>query len=1403
MAGLLRVSRWIGIAVAAGAVGLVALVALLYVLLKAGLLSGVIDDLVALVAGGDGGFSVRVEGVSGSLPEHVMLAKLEISDDSGVWVVLEDVEVRWHPFELFHPFADAKWRIDVDDARARRATWTRLPEAEDTVEEVEPFQWDEMMPIVVDHLLIEELEIGEAVLGGRTARVRAEGGLVLGTWEQGSVELDITHTDGASGRIAIDLATFGSPLEVEGTIRADEGDGGLLAGLARMPDAGAIDLEIKASGALRDCKLEADLRVENVGRLQADANVAVAPAGAFEVTATFDPAAAERREQVASLAAMSEFDVKTASLDARGSLTGDGRLQATLELAELVIGGVSADEFRAIVVATEPTGEGTSPFELVVEASGLELEGEELPVLGSRLRASAAGSVDLDAGLLVTDELLLDGGAVRVSGPFSLRDDWSSMNATLAAKVSTLESLDEIVAGPVRGSASASIEIAARESWQDFQLAVTAKLTDVSVGEAGWNGLVGGDSTLEANVGGALDGPARGDLQLSAPGITAKASGKVGEDGKGLDVEARFSLDNLQRLGEPARAAIAGKLDGRARAYGSLDEFAVEATVRGEPFSFEGTRFDVLTVETTATGLPEAWTAKVHSTARHGAIEASLDAAVSMAAEDRLEISDVVLRGPRTEGSADLEIALRDALASGNVELESEDLSLWRPMIGMAVSGAISIDATLAASGSGETATQRVSASAHAKRLLVPLDGNEVFVETLDATAFALEIGENPRGRVTVRGKNIRYGDQTLVEGTLEATGDGDAWNLDTRFDLRGQEDAYVEASGRVVPGEAIEGTLARLSGTLDGRSLALQSPATFRYQAADVWSIGQLALRVGESGLLRADGQSTASGLRIDARAEQLPLALASVFATTLALDGTVDGTVQITGPSLEAARGEVSLRGNDIVDLSQETGGLSPVDVQIDARLAGGRVNGTAELQGIGQSRLSVRFEVPTDVASGSAPFEATLVWKGEVGDTLALVPTGENVITGRIDAELRVSGTLDAPRMSGRAVLADGRLEQPAAGLVLTDIRAELAGSGTSLELLQLEAGDGEGGRVQMSGSIAFPRLPAFTATFELRAREAVLSRLDLATTKADADLVVRASRGAGEGADIEGAITGEVRLIDVRVNIPQRFDSDIPEIEVIEVGAQTAATEVTSPASMLALDLDIEVQGDNRIFVTGRGTESEWSADLHIGGTTADPRVEGAITAVRGQIGLLGRRFELTRGTLRFDGEADNVPYLSVIATAEANDITAIAEVTGPATAPSIELRSDPSLPRDEVLSRVLFGQSAATLTPMQSVALARSVAELSGSPLGGGDFLGGVGRTFGLDRLDVGAGAGGDAALTGSKYLADDVYLRVQAGLTPEDSKLSLEWRVFDHVMIESDLSSDAAGEIGVTWRWDY
>ena len=69
----------------------------------------------------------------------------------------------------------------------------------------------------------------------------------------------------------------------------------------------------------------------------------------------------------------------------------------------------------------------------------------------------------------------------------------------------------------------------------------------------------------------------------------------------------------------------------------------------------------------------------------------------------------------------------------------------------------------------------------------------------------------------------------------------------------------------------------------------------------------------------------------------------------------------------------------------------------------------------------------------------------------------------------------------------------------------------------------------------------------------------------------------------------------------------------------------------------LDLTISMPG--RIFVRGRGLESEWAGSLTITGTAANPQIQGKIEPVRGSFDFLGKRSVLDQGRIGIQGLKD--------------------------------------------------------------------------------------------------------------------------------------------------------------------
>jgi translocation and assembly module TamB len=101
------------------------------------------------------------------------------------------------------------------------------------------------------------------------------------------------------------------------------------------------------------------------------------------------------------------------------------------------------------------------------------------------------------------------------------------------------------------------------------------------------------------------------------------------------------------------------------------------------------------------------------------------------------------------------------------------------------------------------------------------------------------------------------------------------------------------------------------------------------------------------------------------------------------------------------------------------------------------------------------------------------------------------------------------------------------------------------------------------------------------------------------------------------------------------------------------------------------LDLTLNADNRVFVSGMGLESEWSARLRVAGTTAAPRLaeDSRIQLVRGTLGLAGRRFILDeRSQITFPRSGVIDPELQIYATADIDDVDVTINIEGSSTNP---------------------------------------------------------------------------------------------------------------------------------------
>jgi translocation and assembly module TamB len=118
----------------------------------------------------------------------------------------------------------------------------------------------------------------------------------------------------------------------------------------------------------------------------------------------------------------------------------------------------------------------------------------------------------------------------------------------------------------------------------------------------------------------------------------------------------------------------------------------------------------------------------------------------------------------------------------------------------------------------------------------------------------------------------------------------------------------------------------------------------------------------------------------------------------------------------------------------------------------------------------------------------------------------------------------------------------------------------------------------------------------------------------------------------------------------------------------------------------------------------------------------------------------------------------------------------------------------------VLSRVLFGVSAAQLSPAQTAQLASALASLTGG--GGFDIIGNLRQFAGLDRLALGGTQASGTTVSGGKYLTDNVYLELTGGGRTGPSA-QVEWRVRRDLSFVSMVGAQGDARLSIRFRKDY
>ncbi|MEP3248373.1 MAG: translocation/assembly module TamB domain-containing protein [Sneathiella sp.] len=1408
----------------------------------------------------DAGLSLKLGTLSGNIFSDFQIASLTLKDTEGVWLAAQDIKASWSPFALLSGTARVE-AVSVASIDIHRQPI--LPAAAEDAPSGSLFPLPlrpSLASLKLDRVMVAEALLGQQAILGVSLTLNTpketllqsalkivpldnQGGAVTGT-----VDYDIRSTrlgivaelEGPEGGFisrllglpnysALSASVVGEgPLtswQGQVTAHVDEIFAGDMLILTKGDD--VIDIEMSGGGGLSSqiassLPLVDDDRIALVATLSVDLeneNVRLQSA-VIENDALYLEAKGQLDFQSLDLAGDMQTVVKdVASLNALitpatiGALRANVAVKGTLEKAHVKATARSetvalkTEEAVPPVMAKTALVEGTStlsltdlailPFEGSLTLSGLS----NLPpaiqgTVGAALTLDMEGRYTLSEGALDIAQMHLQAEKAQAEGTAQLTPGAGPSGGTLTVKLDDIGTL----AKGLKGKAIGTAVFKSSDITQGGEGQLDLNVTGFNMGNTQIQPLLGSDLRLGAAVSFRQDMLVISDVTV--PLATARITGaaKIPAPFETITATVNAALPKLDPLSDLAGVKLAGDMLLTTDISGALADPAVLVDVA----------IQSLTVDSQSVGEVRA----------------------SLTAEDSLSSPNGTLEGEFVAPHIDTDFTIPYALVD-QVRLQMEGISIAQndntltgslsvPLDGTPAAGSLVIDfpdlTRLAAAGDLQmrgsvSGALGLEDAAGTQSLVLDLTGKQISVEEEDLRIKAVQMALNaedvlndPRFEMNAEIADVAQGDVRIE--TIKLTGSGTTASADLGFEMASGTAPVLDLSGAAtaqISDAATLLTIKALKGRFSEKELALQNRFTVQKSGDDV-TVEAFTLAFGR-------GQVTASASLLEEQAnadvaiENFPLDLVNLLQPDRPVSGDVSGQAvfQVTSQS---STGTVSLNTRNVVLTGPDFEDLPPISSQLEGRLADGQLSFTGQVSGLPETQLQTSGAVPVITALSplvlelpeDQPIEMQLDATSNLDKIWPLLGLDRHLLTGSLTAKGSVSGTLAQPAIEGGVRLTGGRYEEIELGTILEDLNVSVLAEKNGKVEVTAAAIDGDSGSLSASGRLDFADLSNPGLDMVLKLQEMALLRQDTISATTNADLTFT-------GTQQSLAIRGDIETRQVEVNIGGSLAPGVVEIPVTEINfpkENGSDANALTPKKRQIVSLAVDVNLPQQVFIRGRGLDSEWEGKLSVTGTAAAPVLKGYLSPVRGQFSFSGKDFVLQKGTIRLTGEADIDPELSLSAKYDSKNVTAIVAIEGTASNPKITFSSPDNLPEDEVLSRVLFGKSAAKLSALEALQLAQAVANVSGQLGSGGGVLDYARQTLGVDTLSAGVNSEtGEAEVAAGKYITDNIYVGVAQGATAGSTKARVEIEVTPNLSIESETDQTTDSRVGVFWKWDY
>jgi translocation and assembly module TamB len=1347
---------------------------------------------------------ITISGIQGALSSEATIGSITVADREGIWLRVTNARIVWSRAALL------TGRLSVQTLAADRIDMIRkpLPDEGLPAPETRGFSLPELpLAINLDQLNIAHLTFGQSVFG-LASELSATGRLSLA---DGSLDtaLDIRRLDGPGGQLNLTAAYANKTRDLNIDLKLAEPADGIVANLLKIEGRPPVSLTATGSGPLDNFDLTLALeaaekrvltgivsldRQEGGLGFRSDFRGPIAilvPAAFRDFFGAETVFAAHGLVKDAGGVRIDGIDLTSAALNLTASAeTGADSFLRRLRVDARLIdpsgkrvvlpvpGGDTTVENAALHVAfgDRPTNDWTGTLDINGLATGdlaakniaLKMGGlaENLDVpnarhvsfsvngdvsgitsqradiaeaLGDRIALAAEG--DWRAGMpvhLAKAEISGNGLSVGLKGDikdYVFKGD-VGVKAESIAPFSSLAGRD--LAGRLDLKANGTIEPLSG----GFDLTLDGNATGMHIGQEMVDRLIAGETRLSGGVARGEKGLTARNFRIGNPQSEITANGTFSS--KAADFDFGVALADLALLSEKA----SGKLTVTGSARGENDRIALIAKAAVPQGTLAGRKLSDGAVDFNGTLDKGDLSGNLKGLAFLNGERVDLSTLIAIAnGEKRLSDLSFTAGGTRISGGV---TQTKEGLYQGKLSLDATDISTAAALALMDATGAAKADISLDHDGGQQ------NANINATIRNLKLDENRI--GAADVAASVRDLFGVPAGNGTITARDMTIAGQAVDSLDAKATQAGSKTDFAANAKLKNGTTGTV--AGALQPQDG--GYLLSLAtadlrqGTLAAR---LVQPATINVKGKNI-SLGDILLDVG-GGRVSLHGEA-GEMMNLSATVRDLPLAIANTLRPDLQLGGTLNASATVTGPRTNP-NAVFEISGAGLAAKPLRDNGLAPLTLHAAGRYAGKAVDlSSVTIDGPQGFALSGKGRVP--LSGSGLGVDVT----GSVPLTLAnraLADRGGRM-TGTLSLTASVSGSLDKPSVRGMFSTSGARLTDPQTNVQLQNINISGSMDGQTVTIRNASAGLSTGGSLSATGTISTDAAANFPADIRITFNRA---------RYADGDMIVATVNG---GLAVTGPLTrdplvsGRIDVERAEISVPEKLGGGAANIDVKHIFTPPAVERTLERARVVGrggvpkptarpsiVRLDVEVSAPNRIFVRGRGLDVELGGSVRLTGPVTNIHPVGAFTLRRGRLDVLSQRITFDEGQVTLVGDLN--PQLNFVARAEKTDIVVVITVTGTVDDPDITFSSQPELPQDEVLARLIFDRSLNELSAFQIAQLAAAAAELAGGK--NTSLLGNLRRSTGLDDLDIVTDAKGNAGVRAGRYIRDNVYLGVEAG----------------------------------------